>query len=169
MSIPDDPDSTIPSVPPPYTGSAPKFAVPDVYQPPMPPQQMVAVVGHLPTPAPQFRLVEPGARLGSLMIDLALVAFTAGIGWLIWSLITWGNGQSPGGSLLGHVVVDAHTGVPFDWGRMAVRELVVKGVVGGFFFFLSGGIYNLVDGVLIFGGRQMTLHDRMTGSVVRYR
>lgn len=179
MSIPDDPGSTIPSVPPPYTGSAPKFATPRAQQQQtMPPQMMPhppqassvpATVGHRPPPVPPLRLVEPGARLGSLVIDVALVAVTAGIGWFIWSLITWGKGQSPGGSVMGHVVVDSRTGVQFDRGQMAMRELIVKGMVGWLLGMVSGGIYYLVDGVMIFGNRHMTLHDRMVGSVVCYR
>jgi hypothetical protein len=35
------------------------------------------------------------------LIDLTLFTVNVGIGWLIWSVVTWANGQTPGGSLLG--------------------------------------------------------------------
>ena len=43
-------------------------------------------------------------------------------------------------SLLGHVVADAETGVPFDWGRMFLREFVIKGMLFGFLSLITLGV-----------------------------
>lgn len=149
----------IPTTPPPYSGTAPQL-------PPVPP---VAVVHAAPAPVPVTRPATPGARFRALLLDLALLCGTAGIGWLIWSLITWEYGQTPAGRLMGHVVVHARTGQPLARGEMAVRELLIKGALGYALGLISGGIYYLVDGLLIFGKERMTLHDKMVGSTVNYR
>lgn len=145
--------TVVPTVAPPYTGTAPKLTAPPV--------------SLNPPRTAQFHLASPGARLKVLLIDSALFLFTGGIGWLIWSLNTWPRAQTPGGSLMNHVVMDANTGLPLDRGRMAVRELLVKGALGYVFAAVSGGIYYLVDALMIFGDQRTTLHDRMAGSLVR--
>ncbi len=114
------------------------------------------------------RLVGPGARLGAVLLDVLLAIVTLWIGWLIWALITWSDGQTPAKKLLGHVVVDANTGQVFDWGRMALREFVIKGLLGGLLNTVTFSIYFLVDSFMIFGNRNQTLHDKMSTSVVRY-
>jgi uncharacterized RDD family membrane protein YckC len=113
-------------------------------------------------------LVSAGGRLGAFLLDGLLILVTLGIGYLIWTLITWSDGQTPGKKLLGHVVVDATTGIPFDWGRMALRQFVISGLLGGLLSSITFGIYFWVDSLMVFGERQRTLHDRMANSVVRY-
>jgi RDD family len=83
-------------------------------------------------------------------------------------LFTWSDGQTPGKRLLGHVVVDATTGVPFDWGRMALRQFVVQGLLGGLLSSITCSIYLWADALAIFGAGQRTLHDRMVNSTVRH-
>ncbi len=121
-----------------------------------------------PVPVAGGNLVSAGGRFGAFLLDGLLVVVTLGIGYLIWALITWSDGQTPGKRLLGHVVVDAETGVPFDWGRMALRQFVIQGLLGGLLSGISLGIYFWVDAFMIFGERQRTLHDRMANSVVRH-
>ncbi len=127
-----------------------------------------------PYGAPQYpggsgdRLVGPGARLGAVLLDVLLATVTLWIGWFIWTLITWSDGQTPAKKLLGHVVVDANTGQQFDWGRMALREFVIKGLLGGLLNMITFSIYFLVDSFMVFGNRYQTLHDKMSTSVVRY-
>jgi uncharacterized RDD family membrane protein YckC len=120
------------------------------------------------SPIARVALVPAGARFGAFLLDGLLCLVTLGIGYLIWALITWSDGQTPAKRLLGHVVVDAQTGVPFDWGRMALRQFVLQGLLGGMLSSLSLGIYFWVDSLMVFGERQRTLHDRMANSVVRY-
>ena len=39
-------------------------------------------------------------RLGAYALDVVLASFTFGIVWLIWSLVIWGQGQTPGKQIL---------------------------------------------------------------------
>lgn len=64
-------------------------------------------------------------RLGGKAVDLALYAVTFGIGWLIWSLIVWGQGQTPGKQILKMCVYDKTTSKPAKWGQMAIREFLL--------------------------------------------
>ncbi|CAB4997903.1 unannotated protein [freshwater metagenome] len=64
-------------------------------------------------------------RLGGKAVDLAMYAVTFGIGWTIWSLIIWGQGQTPGKQILKLRVYDKTTGRPAKWGHMAIREFLL--------------------------------------------
>ena len=116
-----------------------------------------------------FHVVSAGGRLGAVLLDTVLIMVTFGIGWLIWSVITWSDGQTPAKKLLGHVVADAHSGAAFDWGRMALREFCVKGLLGWVLNLVTLGIYFWIDAFMCLGDRQRTLHDRMANSIVRFR
>ena len=139
--------------PPVYSG------VPAVYQPP-------AVVYQQPYAA-RFALVSPGGRLGALLLDFLLIMVTLGLGWLIWACVTFANGQTPAKALLGHVVADAETGVAFDWGRMFLREFVIRGLLFGLVNTITFGVFAFVDAFMVFGTLRRTLHDQVAGSIVR--
>ena len=64
-------------------------------------------------------------RLGAYALDVVLASFTFGIVWLIWSLVIWGQGQTPGKQILKIRVRSAQTGSVATWGHMAVREFLV--------------------------------------------
>jgi len=64
-------------------------------------------------------------RLGGKALDLALYLVTFGIGWFIWSMIVWTQGQTPGKQLLKMRVTDKSTGKPIKWGHMAIREFLL--------------------------------------------
>jgi uncharacterized RDD family membrane protein YckC len=119
-------------------------------------------------PGPHHRLVPPGGRLGAALIDAALVLITFGIGWLVWALIVWSNGQTPGKQLLGHVVADVNTGRPFGWGQMFVRDLLIRGLLFSLLGTVTFGVFSIVNACMVFGDGHRTLHDRMAGSIVRY-
>jgi hypothetical protein len=164
----------------PVSGAPDAYGTPNAYGNPVsggalqPYAPVVPVPYGQPYGAPAYpgvsddRLVGPGARLGAVLLDVLLAMVTLWIGWLIWALITWSDGQTPAKKLLGHVVVDANTGQQFDWGRMALREFVIKGMLGGLLNTVTIGIYSLVDAFMVFGNRNQTLHDKMSTSVVRY-
>jgi uncharacterized RDD family membrane protein YckC len=104
-----------------------------------------------------------------MMLDLALAVVTLGAGWLVWSLVTWRNGQTPAKQLMGHVVTDAVTGVRLGWGRMALREIVVRALLGTVLGLATASVYLLTDGAMAYSTGHRTLHDRLAGSVVRHR
>jgi uncharacterized RDD family membrane protein YckC len=71
-------------------------------------------------------------RLGALVLDAVLMSLTLGIGWLIWSFVVWGNGQTPAKQILKIRVYNAETGRVVSWGHMALREALL-----GWWFGLS--------------------------------
>jgi uncharacterized RDD family membrane protein YckC len=117
---------------------------------------------------PYAQLVSAGGRFGALLLDGLLILVTLWIGWAIWTLITWSDGQTPAKKILGHVVINADTGQTFGWGEMALREFCVKGLLGYVLNIVSFGIYSWVDAFMVFGDRQRTLHDRISNSLVRH-
>ena len=72
-----------------------------------------------------FRYASFQHRLGAYALDAVLAVVTLGIGWLIWSLIVWGEGQTPAKKILKIRVRHFDTGAVATWGHMAVRELLV--------------------------------------------
>jgi hypothetical protein len=114
-------------------------------------------------------LVTPGERMSALLLDLLLAVVTLGAGWLAWSLVVWSSGRTPGRQLLGHVVADATTGEPLGWGRMALRQVVVCGLLAAVLGAMTAGVYLIADAAMTFSAGHRTLHDRLAGSVVRYR
>ena len=64
-------------------------------------------------------------RLGALALDIVLLNVTFYIGWFIWSLIVWGEGQTPAKKILKIRVRNVETGAVATWGHMAVREFLV--------------------------------------------
>ena len=41
------------------------------------------------------QLASVKARLGSFLLDVALMVVTLFVGWVIWNLFTWKTGQTP--------------------------------------------------------------------------
>ena len=67
-------------------------------------------------------------RLGGNVLDVALLftsAITLFLGWLIWSLVLWGQGQTPAKQILKMRVYSIDTGKPATWGHMAVRQFLI--------------------------------------------
>lgn len=85
-----------------------------------------------------WRLATFQHRLGSYALDCALAFVTLGIGWMIWSLVVWGQGQTPAKKILKIRVYAANTQRPATWGHMAVREFLLMLAIG-----ISAGVLNL--------------------------
>jgi uncharacterized RDD family membrane protein YckC len=113
-------------------------------------------------------LSSPGKRFGAYLLDLLLLVVTAIIGWVVWSLIIWGRGQTPAKQLLNMRVVDATTHQVATWGKMALREFVVKGVLFYFISTFTLGIGWLVAACMIFNRDRdyQTGWDRIATTVV---
>ena len=110
-----------------------------------------------------------GGRLGSHLLESSLAVITLGIGWVIWSLIVWGKGTTPGHQILKQYVVDEKTGETFGWGRMAVRELLIKGLLCGFLYVVTFSIFYFVDSLMVVRDDRRSIHDRISGSLVVQR
>ena len=104
-----------------------------------------------------------GARFGAYLLDGLLAIVTCGIGWLIWSIFMWQQGTTPGKKMVGLVIVDTATGQPAAMGKMALRELVGKLLLGSITF----GITSLVSGILILVNKdRQGLWDKIAGTTV---
>jgi uncharacterized RDD family membrane protein YckC len=100
-----------------------------------------------PPPPPSSGGVIPcenGIRFGAFMLDVLLIVVTCVIGWLIWSIVLWGQSTSPAKKMLGLVVVDIDTRAPATMQQMLLRELLGKIILGSI-----TGIVTLISGVLI--------------------
>ena len=90
-----------------------------------------------------LRLASFQHRLGALALDALLFTVTFGIGWMIWSLIVWGEGQTPAKKILKIRVFAADTQRPATWGHMAIREFLLMLAIGfgvGMLNLLTAGI-----------------------------
>ncbi len=114
-------------------------------------------------------LVSAGGRLGSHLLEVLLAVVTLGIGWLIWSFVLWGKGTTPGHKVLKQYIVDEKTGVTFGWGRMAVREFLIKGLLCGFLYAATLSVFYFVDSLMVVRDDRRSIHDRISGSLVVQR
>lgn len=103
-----------------------------------------------------------GKRLVAYFLEALLIVVTFFVGWLIWSLVTWSKGQTPAKALLGMRCVNADTGRSAGWGKMAVRELLGKSLLGGITF----GITTLISCFMIFGSTRQCVWDRVASTIV---
>ena len=114
-------------------------------------------------------IATPGVRLGAFCLEMLFIVVTLGIGWIIWSLIVWGKGTTPGHQILRLYVVDFKSGRTATWGHMALREFVMKGIVGGVATSITFGIYWIVDSLFVVREDRRTLHDLMSSTAVVQR
>ena len=105
-----------------------------------------------------------GRRIGAYFLAIPLAIVTLGIGYIIWGLIIWGNGQTPALQVLGmRVWRPAENQVANFW-QMALRE-----VVGRLAESILGIFTQLTSFVLFLTGRERkALHDHIAGTVVLY-
>ena len=115
-------------------------------------------------------LASVGRRLGALSIDIVIQIFTLYIGWLIWGLIIFGRGQTPGKQILG--IYSALTDSPelsLSWGNTFLREFVYKEILFGILLIVSSGIVWILDYLWALwdgSGNSQTLHDKISRSSV---
>ena len=64
-------------------------------------------------------------RLAAAAVDGGLIAATCIIGWIVWTLILWSKGQTPGKYLLKIRVLNEPTGTPATWGQMFIRQHLI--------------------------------------------
>src|SRR6202035_5206086 len=69
-------------------------------------------------------LASVGRRIGAYFLAIPLAIVTLGIGYAIWGLIVWGNGQTPALQVLGMRCWRPDDGRVAGWWWMALREIV---------------------------------------------
>lgn len=113
-----------------------------------------------------YRVASAGERFGQYLLEGVLIIFTLVIGWLIWSLVIWGRGQTPAMQILKMRCVKKDTGQVATWGTMALRELVgkllVMWVIGALFFPAA----LVLDFMLLWDKDRQELWDKIAGTIV---
>ena len=140
----------------------------------------------------EFELASPGHRIAAVAVDAGLYIVTLGIGWIIWNLIMWGQGQTPAKNLLKLRVVDETKNRPARWGHMCIRQALIPGAISAIYYipylvvFITGvtlgsstlGVICLIasglvllaiyitDFVWLFGPRRKRLFDYWAKTIV---
>jgi len=109
-------------------------------------------------------LASVGRRIGAYFLAIPLAIVTLGIGYIIWGLIVWPNGQTPTLQLLNMRAWRPETGKVAGFWYMALREIVGRFI---------DGILSLITAVTSFvlfvaGKEHKSLHDLIAGTVVLY-
>jgi uncharacterized RDD family membrane protein YckC len=101
-------------------------------------------------------------RLGAIVLDATLMIITLGIGWLIWSLIVWGEGQTPAKKILKLRTINFTNGRPATWGHMGIREGLIP-ITVSVASTITGGIayiaWLILEIVFYFTKNQRTFRD----------
>jgi uncharacterized RDD family membrane protein YckC len=96
--------------------------------------------------------------LDGVVLGLLLFAATLGMGYLAWSAVTWGRGQTPAQRLLGLRCWDPGTGrVPGRW-QMAERQFLSLSLSGLSLVMLLLFVFS--------GSRQTSVGDFFLGTIV---
>jgi len=107
-------------------------------------------------------LASVGRRIGAGFLTIPLAIATLGVGYIIWGLIVWGNGQTPALQVLGMRAWRPETGRVAGFWFMALRE-----IPGRIINHVLGMVTLLTSFVLFVAGRQhKALHDWIAGTVV---
>jgi hypothetical protein len=69
--------------------------------------------------------VSPTRRFTAWVLEIVLISGTAYIGWFIWSLVTWGKGQTPAQNLLRIISINETTGAPAKRPQMFIRFFLI--------------------------------------------
>jgi len=73
----------------------------------------------------QLTPVKPARRFTAWVLEIVLISGTAYIGWFIWSLITWGKGQTPAQNLLRIISINETTGAAAKRPQMFIRFFLI--------------------------------------------
>ncbi|MDT4936333.1 MAG: hypothetical protein QOG80_4, partial [Pseudonocardiales bacterium] len=117
-------------------------------------------VGALPPLPPGTSLATPGKRIGTYLLEIVLAVVTLLIGYLIWMLIAWGRGQTPGKQVMGLRIYHLGNQRAASWGQMFVRQFI-GGIVNGIFYigFIVSVVFLFTDPL------RRTVPDRIAGTI----
>ena len=107
-------------------------------------------------------LASVGRRIGAWFLAIPLAIVTLGIGYIIWGLIVWGNGQTPALQVLGMRCWRPETNRVAGFWWMALREIPGR-LIDGILSFIT----EITSFVLFVAGKEhKALHDWIAGTVV---
>jgi uncharacterized RDD family membrane protein YckC len=130
---------------------------------PAPPVPAGYGYGQYPDVVPQGMYFDQRSGL-NLPDGTQLIIVTLGIGYVVWGLIVWGNGQTPALQVLGMRAWRPETNKVAGFWFMALRETVGRIVDS-----ILGLITEITSFVLFVAGKKhQALHDIVAGTVVLY-
>lgn len=110
------------------------------------------------------QLASSGRRIGAYFMEVLLLIVTLGIGYVVWTLVVWGQGQTPGKQVLGMKCYRPADGKVAHWGWMFLREFV-----GGLLYEVTFAVVWLVSCImLVIRPDKRTIHDFIAGTIVLY-
>jgi uncharacterized RDD family membrane protein YckC len=119
-------------------------------------------------PRGELETATPLRRLGGYLLDVLLIVLTLGIGWLIWSVIVWKQGQTPGMQLLRMFVMREDGSRAGGWYTF-VREVLIKGLLGSILSAVTFGLYPIVGAAWCIWDRQrQCLWDKIGSTYVSF-
>ena len=107
-------------------------------------------------------LASVGRRSGAYFLAIPLAIVTLGIGYIVWGLIVWGNGQTPALQVLGMRCWRPETNRVAGFWWMALREIPGR-LIDGILSFITL-ITSFV--LMVTGKERKALHDWIAGTVV---
>jgi uncharacterized RDD family membrane protein YckC len=108
------------------------------------------------------QLANPGRRIGAFFLAIPLIIVTLVIGYVIWGLIAWSNGQTPTLQVLGMRCFRPETNRVAGFWWMALRETIgrIADSILGIFTEATSFIFMLTR------HDRKTIHDLVAGTVV---
>jgi hypothetical protein len=102
--------------------------------------------------------VNPTRRFAAWVLEIVLISGTAYIGWFIWSLVTWGKGQTPAQNLLRIISINETTGAPAKRPQMFIRFFLIFTAYWIAYFAISNLAYAInPSGILLVVGILLVL------------
>ena len=113
------------------------------------------------------QLSSVGRRFGAFLLDALLFWVLLWIGYIIWSLIVFGRGQTPGKQILGMRTVVFNEGRKASWGLMFLRQVVYQWLLFSLLIpTLTLGFGYLLYFWLVWDKNNQELWDKMAGTIV---
>ena len=104
----------------------------------------------------------PTRRFTAWVLEIVLISGTAYIGWFIWSLITWGKGQTPAQNLLRIISINETTGAPAKRPQMFIRFFLIFTAYWIAYFAVSNVAYAInPSGILLATGILIVLAGQL--------
>jgi len=107
-------------------------------------------------------LAPVGRRIGAWFLAIPLIIVTLGIGYIVWGLFIWGNGQTPALQVLGMRCWRPETNRVAGFWYMALREIVGRFVEGILGIFTEAASFIM----MCTGRERKAIHDWIAGTVV---